>query len=58
MLKENRCETCKYFAQHYRKWGKTYRIVGWGHCPHPRMKCRTPLDFCPRWTEKNEVSSI
>ena len=32
MEQEKICGTCKYFAQHYRKWGKGYHEVDCGHC--------------------------
>ena len=40
-MEEKICGTCKYFAQHYRKWGRGYHEVDCGHCKYPRIKKRT-----------------
>lgn len=35
------CQTCKYFRQHYVKWGSdSYHMCGSGHCVYPRRKPR------------------
>ena len=46
-MEEKTCGTCKYFAQHYRKWGKGYHEVDCGHCKYPRIKKRTKDQTCP-----------
>lgn len=33
------CKTCKYFKQHYIRWGKGYSKLTYGHCgAFPRIK--------------------
>jgi len=51
-MEEKTCGTCKYFAQHYRKWGKGYHEVDCGHCKYPRIKKRTKDQTCPHWTPR------
>lgn len=46
-MEEKTCGTCKYFAQHYRKWGRGYHEVDCGHCKYPRIKKRTKDQTCP-----------
>ena len=54
MEQEKICGTCKYFAQHYRKWGKGYHEVDCGHCKYPRIKKRTKDQTCPHWAPREE----
>ena len=51
-MEEKTCGTCKYFGQHYRKWGKGYHEVDCGHCKYPRIKKRTKDQTCPHWTPR------
>ena len=37
---ERVCGACKYFCQHYRKWGTAFHPVACGHCRYPRIKQR------------------
>lgn len=46
-MEEKICGTCKYFAQHYRKWGKGYHEVDCGHCKYPRIKKPAKDQTCP-----------
>lgn len=40
-MEERICQTCKYFRQHYVKWGDdSYHMCGSGHCVYPRRKPR------------------
>ncbi len=36
----NTCKSCKYFRQHYVKFGKRYNACGGGHCVFPKVKPR------------------
>lgn len=46
------CLTCKYYHQHYVKYGKNHYIpVEEGHCAHPRLKFRKPeTPACDRFS--------
>ena len=35
------CQLCKYFVQHYIRYGERYFPINDGHCKHPRLKLRT-----------------
>ncbi|MDU1324436.1 MAG: hypothetical protein E6933_04490 [Clostridiales bacterium] len=52
MEQEKICGTCKYFAQHYRKWGKGYHEVDCGHCKYPRIKKPAKDQTCPHWAPR------
>ena len=52
MEQEKICGTCKYFPQHYRKWGRGYHEVDCGHCKYPRIKKRTKDQTCPHWAPR------
>lgn len=42
-MENQTCQTCKYYYQHYVKYGKNHFIsVDEGHCVHPRLKFRKP----------------
>ncbi len=42
-MKNQTCQTCKYYHQHYVKHGKNDFIpTDEGHCAHPRLKFRKP----------------
>lgn len=51
-MKDNTCESCKYFVQHYVKHPKTYSKAGWGHCFYPKVKARQPeTPACEQYKE-------
>lgn len=37
---ENICKNCRYFRQHYVKFGRRYDEIYYGHCVYPRLKKR------------------
>ncbi len=42
-MENQTCQTCKYYHQHYVKYGKNHYLpVDEGHCAHPRLKFRKP----------------
>ena len=47
---ERVCGACKYFCQHYQKWGTAFHPVACGHCRYPRIKQRVKDQTCPYWT--------
>ena len=49
-MDERVCGACKYFCQHYRKWGAAFHPVACGHCRYPRIKQRVKDQTCPYWT--------
>lgn len=51
---ENICKDCKFFCQHFRKWGKGYYPVACGHCYFPKIKQRVKDQTCKYWTERPE----
>ena len=55
---EDICDNCEYFYPHYsrndRSSGVTFNKINAGHCHHPRMKIRTPLDkACGRFKARH-----
>lgn len=48
------CCNCAHFYQHYRRSGRRYAIVGWGHCVTPRIKARCPGQSCEHWEKRKE----
>lgn len=58
MHPDNKCETCKFFFQHYGKDGKRFYTLDCGHCVRLLVKKRRPGDTCPLWEAKKEHSSI
>ncbi len=52
-MKENTCESCKYFVQHYVKHTKTYSKAGWGALLSPENKgSSTTNPACERYKER------
>lgn len=50
------CGTCKYFRQHYVKFGDDqYILTGSGHCVYPRLKLRADYAKpCRNYIDKEE----
>ncbi len=58
-----RCENCRYFRQHYVKWGNpesnVYRECDCGHCVQDRLAKKTVRYFvCDAFVEKKQGNSI
>jgi hypothetical protein len=46
----NTCSNCKFFRQHYSKWGRGYAKINCGHCIKPMLKYRKPqTSACINW---------
>lgn len=57
--KQNTCENCKHFRQHYIKEEEgdsriIIQKIHAGHCAKPRLRSKSPLDTaCARFEEKD-----
>lgn len=39
---DKHCQNCKYYIQHYTKYGKGYMETYCGYCRYPRLKTQKP----------------
>jgi len=47
------CKDCKYFVQHYIKFGRKFTETNYGHCIYPRMKNRKMMQvICEHFTQR------
>lgn len=54
----SQCEACKYYSQHFVKFGRRFVACGCGHCNFPMIKQRyakTPA--CQNFVEKKAKKS-